>query len=478
MKKPLVLVAFLVPLVTMSAAAQVADPAAPLVAQAMMGQTGGRYVAPKCSADKGKHFKVSSGATYLKSAITEGSGEAPKLLEQGEKVTLEAITQEGQDKAASAWYTLGRINLFQGDLVGADSSLKRALALAPDCKDEIDLLRRIAYVPLVTEAQKQSDAKNLPAATDLYRRAAAIYPSSPFAPYNLATLFAEEKQGDSAVKYFQAAASATSTDTNDVKVRRLAEFNAAAVMLGMGKAKEAVPLLEKYVQANPTDQDAKRGLAQAYRATGQAEKARALDAQTGISTATGPTENAALKETMAAFGAKDYATALQKAETVLAGDPFNTTALTAASFSAYQLKDGPRLVQHAEKLQALEPANEDALKLLSSGYKLTKQVDKATGVGEKIISLPAHVSMTGLTLSATGANLSGVATGREALDAKTTKPLAPKAETLVFEFTDKAGNAVATQDVALPILAKDEKHEFSVEAKGEGITGYRYKVKS
>jgi hypothetical protein len=32
--------------------------------------------------------------------------------------------------------------------------------------------------------------------------------------------------------------------------------------------------------------------------------------------------------------------------------------------------------------------------------------------------------------------------------------------------------------VALPALAKDEKHPFSVEAKGEGITGYRYKVKS
>ena len=86
--------------------------------------------------------------------------------------------------------------------------------------------------------------------------------------------------------------------------------------------------------------------------------------------------------------------------------------------------------------------------------------------------------MTGLTLSATGANLSGVATGREALDAKTTKPLTPQTHTLVFEFTDKAGTAVATQEVAVPALAKDQKHEFSLDAKGEGITGYRYKLKT
>ena len=478
MKKPLVLAAFLLPAATMSLAAQGADPVGPVVSQAMFAQTGGKYVGPKCSADKGKHFKVSSGATYLKSAIEEGGGESAKLLGQGEKVTLEAITGEGQDKAPSAWYTLGRIRLFQGNVVGADSSLKKAEALAPDCKAEVDMLRRIAYVPLVTEAQKQADAKNAKAAADLYRRAADIYPASPFATYNLATLYAEQQQTDSAVKYFEAAAKSTSTDTNDVKVRRLAEFNAAVMMINTGKAAQAVPMLESYVKANPNDQDAKRGLAQAYRATGQTEKARALDAQTGVSTAAGPSENTALKDVMTAFNAKDYPTALQKSEAALAGDPNNTTALTAAAFSAYQLKDGAQLVKYAEKLNSLEPANEDALKLLSNGYKLTKQVDKATGVGEKILSLPFHVSMTGLTLSATGANLSGVATGREALDAKTTKPLAPKAQTLVFEFTDKAGAAVATQEVAVPPLAKDQKHEFTLDAKGEGITGYRYKVKS
>jgi len=30
----------------------------------------------------------------------------------------------------------------------------------------------------------------------------------------------------------------------------------------------------------------------------------------------------------------------------------------------------------------------------------------------------------------------------------------------------------------VPALAKDQKHEFTLDAKGEGITGYRYKVKS
>ena len=315
------------------------------------------------------------------------------------------------------------------------------------------------------------DAKNSAGAANLYRRAANLYPSSPFATYNLATLYSEEKQADSAVKYFQLAAKSTSTDTNDVKVRRLAEFNAAVMMINSGRAAEAVPLLEGYVQANPNDPDAKRGLAQAYRATGQAEKARALDAQTGVSTASGPTESSGLKEAMDAFRAKDYPTALQKSESVLSGEPNNTTALTAAAFSAYQLKDGARLVQHAEKLSALEPANEDALKLLSNGYKMSKQTDKASAVGERILALPAHVAFTDFTRSATGATLAGKATGRDALDAKTTKPLAPKAQTLTVEFLDKAGTVVSTQDVQIPALTKDQSTEFSAQGPGEGIEG-------
>jgi tetratricopeptide (TPR) repeat protein len=460
-------------------AAQQAQSAGPLVAQAMFGQTGGKYVAPKCSADKNKHFKTSSAATYLSSAVTTGAGpKADDILENGNRVATEAIMKEGQDKAASAWFVLGRIQLFQGDLAGADSSLKKAEALAPDCKEEINTLRRTAYVALAQEGAKQGDAKNIAAASEMFAQATRIYPASPFAPYNLATLFSEAGQPDSALKYYGLAATTTSPDTNDAKVRKLATFNQAVVLLNAGRAKEAVPILEQYTAKYPDDNDAKRGLAQAYRASGQNDKARALDAQTGVSTAAGPTENTGVKDLLASFSAKDYAATMQKADGVLATDPYNTTALTAGAFSAYQVKDGPKLVQFAEKLHQVEPANEDALKLLSNGYKLTKQTDKATGIGEKILALPAHVSMKGFTLKATGATLEGTATGREALDAKSAKSMAPKAQTFVVEFTDKSGAVVSTQEVAVPALAKDQTHDFTVEGTGEGITGYRYKVKA
>src|SRR5918999_4178315 len=93
-----------------------------------------RYVAPDCGLKPG-HFKVSSGATYLKTGIeTEVPSNQRRALESGQKVILEAIQKNGQEKNPAAWYYLGRIHLQQGDLAGADSSFTKAESMAPACK--------------------------------------------------------------------------------------------------------------------------------------------------------------------------------------------------------------------------------------------------------------------------------------------------------------------------------------------------------
>jgi tetratricopeptide (TPR) repeat protein len=92
-----------------------------------------KYVPPTCGLKAG-HFKVSSGATYLKTGIeTEISSNQTRALASGQKVLLEAIQQNGQDKNPAAWYYLGRIYLQQGDIVGADSAFTKAEALSPSC---------------------------------------------------------------------------------------------------------------------------------------------------------------------------------------------------------------------------------------------------------------------------------------------------------------------------------------------------------
>ncbi|MEO8090369.1 MAG: tetratricopeptide repeat protein, partial [Gemmatimonadales bacterium] len=108
-----------------------------------------RYTPPTCGLKAG-HFKVQSGATYLKTGIeTEVPENRERALANGKKVLLEAVEQNKQDKNPALWFYLGRIYLQQGDLAGADTALTRAEALSPGCKKDISDVRYLGWVPLV-----------------------------------------------------------------------------------------------------------------------------------------------------------------------------------------------------------------------------------------------------------------------------------------------------------------------------------------
>src|SRR4051794_39455185 len=78
-----------------------------LVAKAVANYTS-KYMEPDCRLPKG-HFKVSSAATYLSTSVTTTvEANRQRSLESGERVSLEAIQQNGQDKNPAAWYYLGR----------------------------------------------------------------------------------------------------------------------------------------------------------------------------------------------------------------------------------------------------------------------------------------------------------------------------------------------------------------------------------
>ena len=472
MTKSLMVSALLVSVTALPATAQSND----AVSKAMFDQAGGKYTPPACSADKGKHFNVSSGYTYLKSAIT-GKQDPKPLLASANRVITEAILNDGQDKAVSAWYGLGWVDLFQGDVAGADTALARAETLGPDCKAEIDKLRRIAYTPIANSGVSALQDGDTTGALKFLQQAHQLRPASAFPPYYIGVIYADRGKSDSALAYFAEVAKNTSTDSNDVKLRNRAVYAQAALLINGGKAAEAVPLLEQYVKANPDDADAKRALAKAYRATGETAKAQALDAQTGSTTAAGPTANSELDEANKLYNAKDYAGAAALISKVVAAEPTNVSALQVQANSYLALKDGPQLTTAAGKLVALEPLNQDALKLQRAGYQMQKMPKEANALSEQILQMPILIQVTELTLKAAGAALGGTATGLAAMDAKTTKPIPPAPVTVTFHLLDKAGTTIATQDVTIDALAPEAKKDFRIEAKGEGITSYKYVVK-
>jgi len=148
-----------------------------------------RYQAPECGLKSG-HFKVSSGASYLKSGIENSVPENQKRsYESGQKVLGEAISQNGQDKNPAAWYYLGRVYLHQGDIVGADSAFTKAEAMAPACKQEISNLRYAGWVPLVNAGITFAKQENDDSALALFRQANTIYRDKPAAYLSEGVIF-------------------------------------------------------------------------------------------------------------------------------------------------------------------------------------------------------------------------------------------------------------------------------------------------
>ena len=238
-----------------------------------------QYQPADCGIKPG-HFKVGSAAGYLKAAIETDVPESKvRILGQGEKVVLEAIKQNGQEKNPAAWYYLGRIRLTQGNLYGGDSALTRAAELAPACAKDIDGYRRNAWVALVKAGNKFEDDKNPDSALVLYRQAGAIYHGSPITYYQTAAILNDKGQPDSAAYYFgqAAAAGANTTDTTEIKIRNRSAFNQGALLLNGKKYDQAAAAFEQYLKWVPNDNEAKRGLAASYRGQGKIEQAQALE---------------------------------------------------------------------------------------------------------------------------------------------------------------------------------------------------------
>ena len=471
----------LLPLAATAAEAQQQKVLSARIAQSMPSA----YRAPDCGLKSG-HFKVSSGATYLKTGIeADIPDNQERALDNGEKVLIEAMQQNDQANNPAAWYYLGRIYLERGDLYGADSALTRAEKMAPACSKEIDGYRQNAWVALIKGGNGFEEQKNLDSALVLYRQAGVIFRKSPIPYYQAAVVFNEQGNTDSAAAYYgkAVAAGANATDTTEKKIRDRSAFNRGALLLNSQKHAEAAAAFEQYLKWVPNDVEAKRGLAAAYRGTGQAEKAQALEQEVVAAggSAAGAGGAAAGSTDLMNVGVnlyndKKYAEAAEAFAKVAEAEPNNRDALFNLANTYLALKDGAKLLAAAQRLSALEPLSENSLKLVGEGYKQAGNVDEAVKIAEQVLALPVDVRVTDFTPAAGGATLSATATGRQAQTAAG-KPIPPAPVAITVEFLDAKGTVVGSQDVQIPALDAGKTHEIKAAAQGAGIAAWRYKRK-
>jgi tetratricopeptide (TPR) repeat protein len=391
----------------------------------------------------------------------------------------QAIQTGNQGSNAAAWIYLGRTDLYAGDVVGADTAFSHAEKIAPDCKDETDRWRQLAWAPLVKDGIGFANGNQPDSARMLFQQANSIYRGSPSAYLNLGVLSANQGHNDTAATYFKQAADIAATDTSFAEEQRFATLNLGIVLNRTKKYDEAIATLEQYRKMAPNDTIGGRSLHAAYCGANQTDKAQALEKQQNLppcAVAGGDAGNL-VEKGVAAFNANKFVEAADLFGQAYAKQPYNHDALLNQATSYFKSKNGPKLVEAATPLVALEPMNEVALQLLEQGYKETKQLDKQVATVTRRRALPVKLETKSIAISPTDIKIGMQATGRDARDAKDVALKAAPVN-LTFEMLGADGAVVATQDLTVPPLAAGATQDVTVTAQANGINGWRYKVKS
>ncbi len=364
--------------------------------------------------------------------------------------------------------------------------------------------RRVLWVPVMNAGVAAWKAGNPDSAIRAFRAANAIYAAEPTAFNYLATLFASRNNvSTSAAAYFARAHDAT-RDERFAADRRDAAFNLARVFHRAGRYREAVRAYLAYLRDYPTDLAAHAGLAASYLHLGEIDSAAVAvaailadsdsagasdlfdageelhDAVPGSSdTARVPPRSPVSVDTLATAchslaRAVDTTRvaggrlALAVLRTGLEKNPYDRAALFAAAELAILTRDTSAAERVAARLGEVDPSNQASLGLVARAWGAAGEPDSARRYTALADSLLLDVTVGAVTLSTQGAALSAVVTNPRAVGS------APAV--LGIEFLDAAGSVVTSVTETVPALEGRESRAFSVQAMGEGIEAWRYRV--
>ncbi len=479
-----------------------------------------RWVAPKCDLKPGHHM-VNGGLLYLKSATnTTFQAQREKDLRDAHRTLTEAITQNKQDKNGAAWYYLARYYGLSNDLAGADSAFRRAQELAPKCKDDIATWRKLLWTPVFNQGVQAYNSGKSDSAIYLFSLAAAVHPE-PIGLAALASLYANANQVDSALKYYERTAEVAAADTQYTDERRQALYNRAALVYQVASTtadstlqpqrwREAAAAFRTYVQAYPSDVQAKAALASAYTRMNQNDSALALYRQivekadsadpgalfaagaamfnaapeqpdTAVSaaacrkTAKTPADRKTCDQEARAVRARHdsvskvtYRLAASAFEAGLLRSPYSRDGLFNSVSTYYVLGDTAKIVPTARRLVAVDPMSRSALRLAAAAHQMSGKVDSTVYYVTQAESLlVVDVTVQSFRITEQGATFSAIATNFHS------KPSPPAK--LTIEFLSAKGDVIASQPAEIPALQPGAMHDIQAQALGKGMAAWRYK---
>ena len=174
-------------------------------------------------------FYLVKGATlHLKLAVESQFADVRgSRVAEARKVLDEAILQKGQAQNAAAWYYLGRTYALANDFAGADTAFRRAVALAPECGDDVARYRGQLATLALTDALRTWGAGARDSAVAFFALARSLDTTDAEIPLYMTMMYAGLQEPDSAARYLELGLAAARTDTAHGARARQAELEVA-----------------------------------------------------------------------------------------------------------------------------------------------------------------------------------------------------------------------------------------------------------
>ncbi len=418
---------------------------------------------------------------------------------------LGEVAQHHAGDPATLWFLYGRAYALNHDLVGADSAWSKAEALTDaDCKATMERLRHNAWVPIYNDGVEAMNAQHLDSALALFREANGIYRTSPTAFYNMAMIFVQQSSAattpeavtaltDSAVKYFRAAADA-STDPRFADARETALFNAARLLhrealdsgsvhaeatrkgvpdsaVSNARLRAALAAYQDALAVKPHDLTAQASVAGLLTALGREAAARAVyDTMLAHSDSVDAADlfdaGAALVRT------ERYDLGARFIERGLSKNKCDRDALFNLANAYMGAKDSVRMLATAKQLVAQDSMHRSSLQLLARAYQDNGLKDSTLNVLLRADSMPWEITELDFSTTDTSASVHAIVTNLQSQIIK--------GFPLSIVFMDGTCQPVATKQVLLPDLnasgSPGQAYDFTVTASGRGIAAWKYQT--
>ena len=370
-------------------------------------------------------------------------------------------------------------------LATADTLLKGLAVAKPLCGPVAVSIREQGYIPLYNAGAKALAANALDTAKAVATRAVVLYPDRPEAYNLLAGVALKQKDLPTAATAYKKVVETSGSDTGFTKTKQGALFNLGVVAQNQADAatgdqkkqlaKEAIDAWTQYIQMNPNDADAKGALARAQQSAGDTAAVTAAYADMIAN----PDKYTDLQLFQAGFTASRTNRDADAEKLFNAGlklNPYFRDALYYVAAGYFNQKRADTLFPLARKLVDIDPNNADNWRLLAGAYQIransepTKPVARKADVDStmqfltKSKTMPLQLRVTKFAKDGDKLTIAGTVANSSAKN---------DSLTLKFQFIDKNGQTVASQNVPVQVPASGTQ-QFETSVTQAGIASFKY----